>query len=339
MSQNGKRITLADVAAEAGVSMSSVGNVIRGHPHVRQSVRDRVQEAVEKLGYRPLAIGQNLRYGRTGMISLAIPNFAQPYFAEIARRTVQAAAAHDLRVNVQQTDNDLERERDASDAWKLGTSDGLIFSPSVISDEEIERRRGAMPLVLLGEHSKLTTLDRVGIDSVAVGTMATQHLVDTGRRRIGMLGHKVFGDASVVSEREQGYQEVLDAAGLSRPFPIIEVTDWTRTDGLTATRQLLADGPQFDALFCANDLLALGALRAMHEAGRRVPEDVAIVGVDDIEESSFSEPTLTTVAIDREWMIDTAMAMLSNRIADPAAEPHQVSTPLRLVIRDSTCRP
>ena len=331
-----RRVTLEDVAAEARVSKSSVSNVIRNHPHVRETVRHRVNAAIEKLGYRPQAIGQNLVSGRTGLVSLAIPNFAQPYFAELAREVVAAADALGMRLVVQQTDNLLDRERDAADAWNLGASDGLIFSPSVIEDDEIERRRGSMPLVLLGERSKLSTVDRVGIDSVAISRAATQHLIDQGRTRLVMIGDKTFGDAFVVSEREEGFHAALEAAGLQEAGPVGAVRDWTREDGAHAANELLDAGVDFDAIFCANDLLALGAMAALRVRRVRVPEDVAVIGIDDIEESQYAAPSLTTMFIDKEWMAHQALRLLGKQLADPDAEPEQLMVPFRLIPRGST---
>lgn len=330
------RVTLEDVAAEAGVSKSSVSNVINDHPHVRESVRQRVGEAIAKLGYRPQAIGKNLVSGRTGLVALAIPNFAQPYFAEIARSAVEVAGEIGMRVIVQQTDNLLEREREAADAWNLGVADGLIFSPSLITDEEIEQRRAGMPLVLLGERSKLDTVDRVGIDSVAIARQATEHLIATGRSRIVMLGDKTFGDPFVVSEREEGFHAALAAAGLAEPRPVGAVVDWTRADGQRAMEEVLDAGVEFDAVFCANDLLALGALNALRRRGRRVPEDVAVIGIDDIEEARYSAPSLSTVRIDRDWMARTAIELLAARMEEPETPPRHVMVPYELVVREST---
>lgn len=330
------RITLHDVAAEAGVSKSSVSNVIRDQPHVRASVRKRVYDAIDKLGYRPLAIGQNLVTGSTGVVALAIPNFAQPYFAEVARAAVAAASRHGLKLIVQQTDNDLLREREVADAWNLGAADGLIFSPSTITDEEIEERRGGMPLVLLGERSKLKSVDRVGIDSVAIAKLATQHLIEQGRRHVAMIGHKDTGDPFVVSEREEGFHKALAEAGLVEAAPIGYVQDWTRQDGEAAMAALLERGDRIDAIFCANDLLALGAMKTLAERGIAVPADVTIIAVDDIEEASFANPSLSSVFIDRTWMMDKAFALLSARLKDPLSPPQQVEVPFRLVARSST---
>jgi len=330
------RVTLHDVARESGVSKSSVSNVIRNHPHVRDEVRARVEAAIERLGYRPQAIGQNLVSGRTGLIALAIPNFAQPYFAEFARAVVAAAGVRGTRLLVQQTDNDLEREREVADAWSLGAADGLIFSPSSITDEEIERRRAGMPLVLLGERSKLVTVDRVGIDSVEIARLATAHLIDRGRTRIAMIGDKDFGDRFVVSERQEGYRRALEAAGLSPAAEVQGVQDWTREDGVAAMEGLLDRGDRIDAVFCANDLLALGALAALRRRGVRVPDDVAVIGIDDIEEASYSSPSLSTVMIDRTWMAEQAIRLLLTRLDDSEVAPQQLTVPHALRVREST---
>lgn len=329
-------MTLEDVAAEAGVSKSTVSNVIRDHPHVRDSMRRRVNAAIEKLGYRPQAIGQNLVAGRTGLVCLAIPNFAQPYFAELASAAVAAAGERGMRLVVQQTDNLLEREREAADAWNLGAADGLIFSPSVIEDNEIERRRAGMPLVLLGERSRLTTVDRVWIDSVAIARVATEHLIEQGRTRLVMIGDKTFGDPFIVSEREEGFHVALEAAGLRESGPVGAVRDWTREDGAIAANVLLDAGIEFDGLFCANDLLALGAMAALRARGVRTPEDVAVIGIDDIDEARYASPPLSTIFIDKNWMATEAVRLLDKQLSDPTSEPEKLSVPFRLVARQST---
>jgi LacI family repressor for deo operon, udp, cdd, tsx, nupC, and nupG len=332
----GRQVTLEDVAAEARVSKSSVSNVINNHPHVRESMRQRVNEAIEKLGYRPQAIGQNLVSGRTGLVSLAIPNFAQPYFAELARAAVAAADDVGMRLIVQQTDNLLEREREAADSWNLGAADGLIFSPSVIDDDEIETRRGRAPLVLLGERSKLSSVDRVGIDSVVISHAATRHLLDQGRSRLVMIGDKTFGDPFVVSEREAGFHQALEEAGLREAGPVGAVRDWTREDGARAVEEILDAHVEFDAIFCANDLLALGAMSTLRRRGLRVPDDVAVIGIDDIEEGRFASPTLSTMFIDKEWMAREAVRLLAKQLDEPDAMPEQLSVPFHLIAREST---
>jgi len=177
-----------------------------------------------------------------------------------------------------------------ANSWNLGSAEGLIFSPSSISDEELEELRRGMPVVLLGEHSHLATVDRVHIPSVAIALTATRHLIECGRRRIAMIGHKETGDAYVVSEREEGWRQALAEAGLDPVLPVAEVDDWTRLDGERATDAVLERSPDIDGLLCANDLLALGALKSLRRHGRRVPEDVSVIGIDDIDEAEYAEP-------------------------------------------------
>ncbi|RII95424.1 LacI family transcriptional regulator [Clavibacter michiganensis] len=320
------------------MSMSSVSNVLNGHPHVREELRQRVTTAVDKLGYRPLAIGRNLRSGSTGQIMLAIPNFAQPYFAELARDAVAVAELAGMSLIVQQTDDDLGRERRIVEGWNLGAVDGMLFSPSSISDEELERRHQGIPLVLLGEHSHLDDIDRVRIDSERIGTLATHHLIAQGRRRIGMIGFKATGDPHVVSERHTGYLSALREHGLEPVGEYARVTDWTRQAGEAAMSDLLAEVPDIDAVFAANDLLALGAMKALRRHGRRAPHDVAVIGVDDIEEAQFAEPSLSTVAIDRRTMVTAAFELLLARIEDPDRPPQSRFAPVKLRVRESTAR-
>ncbi|ROP27088.1 LacI family transcriptional regulator [Pseudokineococcus lusitanus] len=333
--------TVRDVALAAGVSPKTVSNVVNGYAHVRPETRDRVLEHVRALGYRPSAAGRQLRQGRTGMVALAVPGIDMPYFADLSALVVRAAREHGLTVAVEQTEGDVEREREVAAGLPTRFADGLIFSPLEMSADELVALPHT-PMVLLGEHAHGVPVDRVSIDSVAVSRTATEHLLAVGRRRVAVVGlkHTLHDTAS---QRLEGWAAALAAAGLDAvaadPALRRAVHDWTREDGAQAGRALARDrraGLDVDAVFALNDALALGVLRGLQSEGVRVPEDVAVVGVDDVAESAFSSPGLSTVAIDRGVVAREAVRLLVTRLADPELPPRAVAAPSRLVARGST---
>ncbi len=326
---------MRDVALAAGVSPKTVSNVVNDYVHVRPETRALVQWHVDALGYRPQAVGRQLRHGRTGVIALAVPGIAMPYFADLAALLVSAARERGLTVVVEQTDGDLERERQAAAGSPVRFADALVFSPLTMPPSELAASHDT-PMVLLGEHGAATSaVDRVTIDSVGIGTGATLHLAAAGRRRIAMVGHKDQAK-SAMEQRVLGYVQGLREAGLPQdPTLIRTVPGWDRRHGADAVDALLAERPDVDAVFAANDVLAVGVLRALHRHGRRVPEDVAVIGVDDVPESRYTTPALTTMAIDRAFVAESALELVTSRLAEPDLPPRSVTAPHRLVVRES----
>jgi LacI family repressor for deo operon, udp, cdd, tsx, nupC, and nupG len=329
-------VTMRDVAIAAGVSPKTVSNVINDYVHVRPETRALVQRYVAELGYRPQAVGRQLRRGRTGAIALAVPGIDMPYFADLAALLVSAARERGLTVVVEQTDGDIDREREVAAGFPVRFADALIFSPLSMPPSELEDPRHDTPMVLIGEHGGAAAVDHVTIASIDVGMVATTHLTAAGRRRIAMVGYQKSRPKPVMEQRMLGYTRGLRAAGLPVDRSLIRaVPEWDRQPGADAVDALLAEHPDVDAVFAANDVLAIGALGALHRHGRRVPDDVAVVGVDDVPESRFTTPALTTVAIDRAFVVESALEMITSRLADPSLPPRTVTAPHRLVVRES----
>jgi len=332
------RARLKDVAARAGVSVKTVSNVVNGYEHVTPGTRKKVEEALGELGYVPNLAARGLRNGRSGVIALALPELHAPYFAEIAHHVVRAAAERGWTVLVDETEGRLDRERQVAAGIRAHLIDGLILSPLALTAADLDRRVEGVPMVLLGERVRHDVADRVAVDNVRAACDATAHLLDLGRRRIAAIG--VQRSASGVSARLrlQGYRRALRAyqvpldPALEMPAPV-----WHRADGAAAVRALLAAGDPPDGLFCFNDLLGLGALRALHEAGLRVPEDVAVVGFDDIEETRYSTPALSTVSPAKDRIASTAVELLMARLAarEPTP-PRRVVAPYTLAVRESS---
>ena len=331
-------VRLRDVAEHAGVSVKTVSNVVRGHPSVSRALRMRVEESLTALGYVPNMSARSLRTGRSGAVGLAVPRLTDPYFAEVAASVIDAAASRGVSVLVEQTGGDPDRETDVLHGRRPTIVDGLIFSPIAVTQQALDEASPAVPIVLLGEHLMASQRDRVAVDNVAAAQEATDHLVRTGRRRIAAIGAKRGSTAATAELRLAGYRRALTTSGLGVD-PVLEVptVEFSRQSGLRAVHELLDAGVPFDALFCFNDLLALGAIEALRQRGLTVPGDVAVVGFDDIEEGRHTEPTLTTVAPDLRVLATSALDSLLVRLDEPGtAEGRSIVVPHRLVARGSS---
>ncbi|MET8862106.1 LacI family DNA-binding transcriptional regulator [Nonomuraea sp. NPDC004580] len=332
--------TLRDVAKRANVSIRTVSNVVNGYAPVSDELRARVQTVLDELGYRPNLIARNLKQGRTGMIALVVPELDVPYFAELAREIITAARARGYVVMIDQTDGDGDRERELLGRDSRATLfDGLLISPISVTAEELRGRANKVPIVLLGEHIFNGSLPHVAIDNVAAAREATTHLLDLGRRRVAAIGDQPYATGETAQLRTTGYRQALARAGIEVDETLIVSTPhFHRRLGAEAVQRLIALPEPPDAVFCYNDLLALGAIRALTRAGWRVPDDVAVVGIDDIEEGQYSTPSLTTVAPDKGELARRAVDALLETInaAEPSGPPPEIVVPHRLIVREST---
>lgn len=327
---------LRDVAAHAGVSVRTVSNVVNDFRYVAPATRARVQASIDALGYRPNMAARTLRRGRTGLLALVIPEIDSPYFAELAARTVRIAETRGLTVLIDQTDGDPERERQLLHGRRSQLVDGVLFSPWAVSPAELTTRTDTIPLVLLGEHDGTAGTDHVAIDNVAAAREATEHLLRAGHRRIAALGVQAHISNATARQRLTGYRLALAEAGMpTTPNLEVPVRRLHRADGHEAMLRLLELPDPPDAVFCFTDELALGALRAAADRGLAVPNDLALVGFDDIEDSRYSVPTLTTVSPDKERIAELALDCLAQQVAG-ARPGRSIVAPHRLVVRGTT---
>lgn len=331
-------VRLRDVAEHAGVSVKTVSNVVHANPSVSPATRAKVQRSITALGYVPNMSARSLRTGRSGLVGLAVPRVSDPYFARVAAAVIDAAAARGISVLVEQTGGDPGRENDVMLGRRPTIVDGLVFSPIAVSQRAVDEASPMVPLVLLGEHLQASQRSRVAVDNVAASAQAVGHLLGTGRRRIAAVGAKRGSTAATAELRLAGYHRALTEAGVDAdPALEVPVDEFTREAGIRAVDALVAAEVTFDALFCFNDLLALGALEALRRHGRSVPAEVAVVGFDDIEEARHADPPLTTVAPDLQVLAEAAVDSIVGRLDDPSTpEGHSVVVPHRLVVRASS---
>lgn len=331
--------TMHDVARRAGVSPKTVSNVLSGRPHVRASTRYRVMAAVDELGYQVNAAARNLRTGRTGTIGLVLPDLGVPYFGELAAAVIRAAQEHGRRVLIEQTGSVRERELEVLAGFEHQIVEGLIVAPAAVGADESTHLGERMPLVMLHEPVLGEAAGYVTMQHYAGARAATEHLIGTGRTAIAAIGPHTHELAGGAGERYRGYRDALDAAGLPvDERRMLPARLWHRREGAAAAHRLLDSGVPVDALFCLDDTLALGALRALNAAGRSVPDDVAVVGFDDIEEAAYSAPALSTISSEREQTARAAVDMLVARIAGNT-EPGIRTTSVHLVPRETSASP
>jgi DNA-binding LacI/PurR family transcriptional regulator len=330
--------SIKDVAERAGVSVKTVSNVVNGYKFVAPQTRAKVQKALDELDYRPNLSARLLRGGRTGLIALAVPEIRMPYFAELAAQVVRLAKDYGWTVLIDETQGILDNERLVSEGLKSHLVDGLIVSPLALRARDVQTRRDRTPLVLLGERLVHAPVDHVSIDNVAGARAAVAHLAQLGRRRIAAIGSQPHVSGGTAALRLKGYRQALRSARLPYdPTLVVPAAHYHRSDGAQAMATLLDLDDPPDAAFCLNDLMALGAIRTLHARGLRVPEQIAVIGFDDIEEARFSTPTLSTVAPDKEQIARLALELLERRITDgDSAQPQEGYADFRLVVREST---
>jgi len=336
---NGRRsgaVTMHEVAARAGVSIKTVSNVVNGYPYIRESTREKVEQAIAELGYQLNVTARNLRRGRTGLIGLAVPELTLPYFAELADSVIRAAEDRGLTVLIEQTGSVRERELEVLRGQRRQFTDGLIYSPLALGPDDVHELEGVgYPMVLLGERIFGGPADHVTMSNVEAAKAATQHLVDLGRRRIAVIGAHAGETVGSASLRLQGYVAALEENGLPfDPALVGEAGLWHRATGAETMARLLDADLGIDAVFGLNDALALGALHTLHLRRVDVPGQIAVIGFDDIEETAFSSPTLSTVHPGREQIAATAVDLLLARIENSDDE-----RPFRQVVADFSVVP
>lgn len=336
------QVGLRHVAALAGVSIKTVSNVVNERPNVTADTRARVLEAIRQLDYQPNLYARSLRGGRSGVIALAVPGLDGPYFAELARAVVEAAGRRRWTVFIEETGGEADRELATIKRLGLHLIDGMVFSPLSIGSREIARQKIARPLVMVGERCLDNATDHVAIDNVAAARLATDHLAGLGYRRIAAIGDQPHAPTDTARLRVEGYRESLAAAGLPAiPSYLKAPSGFTREEGRKAMEELLSLPEPPDAVFCFADVLAVGAIRAIYDRGLAVPDDVAVIGFDDVEEGRFSVPSLSTISPDKAQIAEAAVGLLERRLDEPPGAPvgaEEIQIDFELVARESTLR-
>lgn len=327
--------TLEMVAAESGVSRSTVSRVVNGSPKVRPEVAAVVNAAIERLNYVPNRAARSLASRQTYAIALLVPErvmtfFNDPFFASVVQGITAGMEASDYILNLLVSSSDPTRKTRRY-LWG-GNVDGAFVVSHHAADTDLAELCDIMPVVFGGRPAlaDLSSCHFVDIDNVHGARTAVDYLVASGRRRIATITGP--GDMLAAVDRRRGWSEGLAAAGLQADACV--QSDFTEDGGSAAMRQLLASHPEVDAVFVANDLMARGALRVLAESGRRVPDDVAVVGYDDSPVATAFTPGLTTVAQPSIRMGERMAELLLALLGGESPEPSEL-LPTTLVRRDT----
>jgi len=334
----GRQPTLEEVARRAGVGRGTASRVINGSDHVSDRSRAAVLDAVAELGYVPNLAARALVTRRTDTIAVVIAEdedrvFGEPFFAGVIRGISRALSDADLQLVLLLADSTGRADRLPSFLTRQHVDGALFLSVHDRDSLPDQIRPLGIPVVLGGRAAGSEDMLSVDVDNALGARLAVDHLVHRGRRRIATITGPL--DLMAGRERLLGYQEGLEAVGLA-PDPALVVNgDFSLPSGEAAMRQLMVRSPDIDAVFCANDLMAAGALRVLHEARRRVPADVAVVGFDDSPQALSTHPQLTSVHQSPERMGREMVALLLQLLADPDAAESRI-LPTHLVVRSST---
>lgn len=330
-----RRVTIDDVAELAGVSYQTVSRVINNSPNVKDETRERVQKVIAETGYRPSHIARSLVSARTATIGLIIPDISNPFFSAVARGADQVASDQGYSILLCNASEDASREIDLLNLLHERYVDGVIVCGSRQEDapltEALSQFRAA---VLVNRRLEGGSIPAVLIDDALGGVMITQHLLQLGHKAIGF----VAGPKTSYSGRERlrGYKQALAGADIEPQPGWVQHCLPTTAAGEESTNLLLNANPELSALFCYNDLVALGALRQCATLGYHVPGDIAVTGFDDIMLAGVVTPALTTCHVPRAEIGSRAVTMLLDCIDNEIDRCDEVVIKPELVIRDST---
>lgn len=330
------RITLQQIGEMAGVSSATVSRVLNNHPHVSGEVRGRVQEVMERTGYRPNPAARTLAGQKSNIVSLVIPETAQilftdPYFAHLAQGMAQACQMHDYVLSLFIFHAAEDEAKIAQTLLSRQIFDGAILTATQIGDPLVSQLSdNGVPFVLVGQHED-PRVSFVDADNVAGAYTAVSHLIHLGHQRIGAIIGPQSNLAAV--HRYEGYAKALRDWGRPLDEALVAQGDFLETGGYNAMRQLLHQRPQ--AIFAASDAMAIGALRAIQDAGLSVPDDVALVGYDDLPHARMVKPQLTTVRQPIQAAGSRAVETLMDILRSGLKPARRVVLPTELIVRES----
>jgi len=328
-------VTIRDVARAAGVSTATAARALGGYGHASPAARRKVSESARQLGYRPNVVARALVSRATTTVGLVVGDIENPFFAAAARGLADVMDAHGYTVLLANADEDAGRERRAVDALRARQVDGMVVVPAPGASPEhlTELVTAGVPLVLLDRAVVGVAADSVLVRNVAGARAAVAHLAGLGHRRIGVVSDSP--DITSSAERIQGYRQALRAAGIAPEPGLISIGGPTRDDGEAAALRLLDRPDRPTAVFTANNFMTVGALRAARSLALRIPEDVALVGFDDLDWTTLVQPPVTVVRQPVADLGRVAGERLLRRLDGDAGPPKRIRLDANLIVRGS----
>lgn len=327
-------VTIRDVGELAGVSQATAARALGGYGHSSAAVRAKVEAAAEKLGYVPNSIARALASGQTHAVGLVIGDIENPFFAAAARGMSDVLEEHGHTVLLANSDENLDRERTAVETLRARQVDALVVVPSATGTfPHLRAAAAAAPLVLLDRAVRGLGVDSVTVDNRGGARIAVEHLIQHGHRRIGLISDDPTISSS--AERIDGYRDAFADVGIKPDEHLISLGGATRDDGYRATRRLLESAERPTALFTANNFMTLGAMLALADLGVRVPDDISLVGFDDLEWTTLVDPPLTVVAQPASELGAVAARRVLARLNGDGGRPRRFKLETKLITRGS----
>jgi LacI family transcriptional regulator len=330
-------VTIKDVARESGVNISTVSRALNNGYGVNDRTREHVMSVAVRLNYRPNRVARGLVTGRSHSLALILSDIRNPFFAEVARGAEDAARAANCDLVLCNSDLDAEKQMEYVRSLSEKRVDGILMnSVSALSREQRDQLAAAgVPIVLLNRPAAPCPFSTVCADNEAGGALAAKHLLELGHRTIAHItGPREHGN---LSDRERGFLRALQAPGM-RARPIVLRGSFNFAGGAELAAKVLDKHPKVTAIFAANDVMAFGAVRTVLERGMRIPDDISLVGFDNIEFSSILYPPLTTVHQPKYEMGQAAVEILLRLARDKAGQmPEERRLGVQLIVRES-CR-
>jgi len=333
--------TIRDVARQAGVGLGTVSRVLNNSSLVSEATRQRVQDVIEQLDYVPSPTARRLSLGKTLSITVVVPWFTRPAEVERLRGVEHTLSETEYDLILYNVETPRQRDAAFSSLLRRERTDGALIISLSPRDDDISRLvHSSVPIVLVdANHDSLTRLNRVIVDDMAGGQMATQHLIDLGHRRIGYISDPLETVMNFTSSRHryQGYRQALGAANIPFQPEYQGQGEHGRYEARHLASLMLARAERPTAIFAASDTQALGVIEAAQDQGLRVPEDLSVIGYDDIEVAEYAG--LTTV---RQMLYESGkrgIELLLDKLADPATEPICEVMPTQLIVRKTTSPP
>lgn len=322
---------IVEVAAAAGVSVATVSRALQMPDIVAAKTLERVQKAVIKLGYAPNAQARMLRTARSNVIVALVPDISNPFFAEVIRGIEQVAHENRFSILLGDTQYNQDREQAYADLLATRQAAGLI---TLLPHIPRLPPRTFAPIVNACEYVKDPAISSVYVDNIAAGRDATNYLLNLGHVDIAFITGPMTSPICI--DRDHGYADALRAAGVRRNPKLTVTGDFSVESGIRGVDGLFAREQKFTAIFCSNDEMAIGAIRSIKSRGIRVPEDISVVGFDDIRFARYCDPPLTTIAQPKGELGREAMNMMIEILANPDVLARKRILPTQLVVRGST---
>lgn len=324
--------TLKDIARELNISYSTVSKALSDSPEISDNTKEKVRNAAKKMNYKPNQIARGLVMKETKTIGLIIPDITNPFYPEIAWGVEETASKEGYSIFLCNSNWENEKEREYINLLIGKKVDGIILAP--IGEKSLNLDDIELPIITVGIKDKYNGKNFVVIDDKRGGYLATQHLIKFGHKKIMFIGGKENVESN--KERFEGYKLALSTYGFQFDKTLVKNGNFKRESGYILMKQVLMEGIRPTGVFAGNDLLALGVMQAIIECGFKIPEDISIVGFDDISFAQLPEISLTTIAQPKYEMGKLAFKMLLQKIKNPLTEGSNIILTPEIVVRKTS---